>query len=67
MKIKLTRVNEDFHFQATNERGHQIEIDSRKEFGGNDLAPSPMELLLMAVAGCSAIDIVSILKKQKQH
>ncbi|MDN3676383.1 OsmC family protein [Flavobacterium paronense] len=67
MKIKLKRLNEDFHFQAINERGHQIEIDSRKEFGGSDLAPSPMELLLMAVAGCSAIDIISILKKQKQQ
>ena len=67
MKIKLKRLNEDFHFQATNERGHQIEIDSRKEFGGNDLAPSPMELLLMGVAGCSSIDIISILKKQRQN
>jgi len=67
MKIKLKRVNKDFHFEATNERGHHIEIDSRKEFGGNDLAPSPMELLLMSVAGCSAIDIISILKKQKQQ
>ncbi|MEC4004569.1 OsmC family protein [Flavobacterium sp. SUN052] len=67
MTIKLTRLNEDFHFQAENERGHQIEIDSRKEFGGSDLATSPMELLLMALAGCSAIDIVSILKKQKQQ
>jgi len=67
MKIKLKRVNDDFYFQATNERGHKIEIDSRKEFGGNDLAPSPMELLLMSIAGCSAIDIISILKKQKQQ
>lgn len=67
MKIQLKRLNDDYHFQATNERGHQVEIDSRKEFGGSDLAASPMELLLMSVAGCSAIDIISILKKQKQQ
>lgn len=67
MKIQLKRLNDDYHFEATNERGHQVEIDSRKEFGGSDLAASPMELLLMSVAGCSAIDVISILKKQKQH
>ena len=42
-----------------------IEIDNK-----SDLSPkgvSPMELLLMGVAGCSSIDIISILKKQKQN
>jgi len=66
MKITLERLNDNFHFIAKNERGHTIEIDSRKEFGGADLGPSPMELLLFGLASCSAIDIVSILKKQKQ-
>ena len=37
------------------------------EFGGNDLGASPMELVLMGVAGCSAIDMISILKKQRQE
>jgi putative redox protein len=32
------------------------------EFGGDDQGPSPMELVLMGVAGCSAIDMISILK-----
>jgi putative redox protein len=67
MKITLNRINENYHFQLKNERGHIVELDSRAEFGGNDLAPSPMELLLMGVAGCSAIDIISILKKQRQE
>jgi putative redox protein len=67
MKITLNRINENYHFQLKNERGHVVELDSRAEFGGNDLAPSPMELLLMGVAGCSAIDIISILKKQRQE
>jgi putative redox protein len=66
MKITLKRINDDYHFELQNERGHQVFLDSRAEFGGHDLAPSPMELLLMGVAGCSAIDIISILKKQRQ-
>lgn len=67
MKITLRRINEDYHFELQNERGHKVYLDSRAEFGGSDLAPSPMELLLMGVAGCSAIDIISILKKQRQN
>jgi len=67
MKITLKRINEDYHFELQNERGHKVYLDSRAEYGGNDLAPSPMELLLMGVAGCSAIDIISILKKQRQN
>ena len=67
MKITLERINNDYHFQLKNERGHLVELDNKSEFGGNDLAPSPMELLLMGVAGCSAIDIISILKKQRQE
>lgn len=66
MKITLDRINDDYHFQLKNERGHLVEIDNKSEFGGHDLASSPMELLLMGVAGCSSIDIISILKKQRQ-
>ncbi|SEG53556.1 putative redox protein [Halpernia humi] len=67
MKIKLNRIGDAYHFKAENERGHIVEMDSRAEFGGQDLAASPMELLLMSLAGCSSIDIISILKKQKQN
>lgn len=67
MKVKLNRINNDYHFELQNERGHKVYLDSRAEYGGSDLAPSPMELLLMGVAGCSAIDIISILKKQRQQ
>ncbi|CCG52479.1 Putative stress-induced protein OsmC family [Flavobacterium indicum GPTSA100-9 = DSM 17447] len=66
MKITLKRIDEDYHFELQNERGHKVYLDNRAEFGGQDLAPSPMELLLMGVAGCSAIDIITILKKQRQ-
>ena len=67
MKITLDRINDDFHFQLKNERGHLVDIDNKAEFGGHDLGASPMELVLMGVAGCSAIDVISILKKQRQE
>ena len=67
MKITLERVNENFHFQLKNERGHIVNVDARPDFGGNDMGPSPMELVLMSVASCSGIDMISILKKQRQE
>ncbi len=66
MKITLNRINEAYHFELKNERGHVTHIDSKAAVGGHDLAPSPMEYVLMGVAGCSSIDIISILKKQRQ-
>ncbi|GEM55725.1 disulfide bond formation regulator [Flavobacterium branchiophilum NBRC 15030 = ATCC 35035] len=66
MKVTLERVNENFHFQLKNDRGHVVDVDARPSFGGNDMGASPMELVLMAVAGCSGIDMISILKKQRQ-
>jgi len=67
MKITLNRVNNNYHFELNNERGHIVNVDNKAAFGGDDLGASPMELVLMGVAGCSAIDIISILKKQKQE
>mgnify|MGYP000134679477 CR=1 FL=1 len=67
MKITLNRVNENYHFELKNERGHIVNVDNRSEFGGDDLGASPMEVVLMGVAGCSAIDMISILKKQRQE
>jgi len=67
MKVQLKRLDNDYHFELKNERGHITYIDSKAEVGGHDLAPSPMEYVLMGVAGCSAIDIISILKKQRQE
>ena len=67
MKVILDRVNENFHFQVKNDRGYKVDLDKRKEQGGEDLGASPMELLLMGVAGCNAIDMISVLKKQRQQ
>jgi len=60
MKIKLNRLNDDFLFECTNEQGNSILLDNTTLPGAKGV--SPMQSLLMAVAGCSGIDLVSILK-----
>jgi len=66
MKINIKRLNDNFHMEASNEDGNTIQMDSSPEIGGEGKGMRPMQLLLAAVGGCSAIDVVLILKKQKQ-
>ena len=64
MKIKLKNISGS-HSTIENETGNSISIDNKSV--ENPKGVSPMELLLMGVAGCSSIDIISILNKQKQN
>lgn len=52
--------------QACNDDGVTIQMDGSPDIGGENLGFRPMQLLLAAVGGCSSIDIILILKKQKQ-
>jgi putative redox protein len=45
--------------------GHEIILDSKPEFGGEDRGARPKPLMLVALAGCTAMDVVSILKKMR--
>lgn len=67
MKVNLQRLDDAFHFEARNEQGVTMHFDANPEIGGHDKGVRPMQALLMAVGGCSAIDIVLILKKQRQE
>ena len=44
---------------------HKVVIDAKKELGGSDLGPRPKKLMLTALAGCTGIDVIMILKKMK--
>ena len=66
MTIELTREQLDYGFAATDAAGHRVQMDTSPEHGGNNYGARPMQLLLMALAGCSAIDVISILSKQRQ-
>lgn len=66
MKIDVNWLGSNFHFEAENETKGKIRIDGNNKIGGLEGGLSPMQLLLAGAGGCSAIDVVSILEKQKQ-
>jgi len=66
MKVELVRVGDGFHFEGSGSSNVKIHTDGSPEIGGQNEGVRPMELLLMGLASCSAIDVVLILKKQKQ-
>jgi putative redox protein len=66
MRIELKRLDDAFHFEAKSETGNMAFMDGGENIGGHNKGVRPMQMLLMGLGGCSAIDIVMILKKQKQ-
>jgi len=57
----------EYGFEATDAKGYKVRMDTNKEMGGKNFGASPMQLLLMGLAGCTSIDVVNILNKQKQN
>jgi putative redox protein len=66
MKVQLKRVDKAFHFTGTGSDNVPVQIDASESVGGHHAGARPMELLLISLASCSAIDIILILQKQKQ-
>lgn len=64
MKINL-EWNKGMQFFATDETGHRILVDTGREHGGLDEGMAPLALLLVALAGCMAMDIVTIVQKKR--
>ncbi len=54
-------------FVAESESGHAFVMDGAQEGGGRNLGPRPMEVVLLGTGGCSAYDVVTILKKARQR
>lgn len=67
MKISIHQLEDDEHFEASNESGGKIRLDGSGTVGGLEGGITPLQLLLAGVGACSAIDIAGILKKQKQE
>ena len=67
IEVNLKRLNGDFGFEGTDAKGHTVRMDTSDETGGENFGIRPMQMLLMGLGGCSAIDIVMILKKQRQE
>jgi len=66
MKITIDQL-EKTHMEAQNEEGGLVRMDGSTSIGGLEGGFSPMQLLLAGIGGCSAIDIIGILKKQRQN
>lgn len=66
MKITVTRVDDNYNLRATNTAGQGVLMDADPGIGGSNKGMRPMQLLISALGGCSAIDIINILKKQRQ-
>ncbi|MFM6943401.1 MAG: OsmC family protein, partial [Aquirufa sp.] len=62
----LNRLDQDFHFEAKGSSPIPVHIDAAEGIGGHNAGARPMELLLMGLGGCTAIDVILILKKQRQ-
>ena len=63
MECKITWAGEGVSFIAETGSNHRLTMDGDAEAGGRNLGPRPMELLLAGTGGCTAFDVVSILKK----
>ena len=66
MQVELIRIDDAFHFEASGTAGVPVQIDAAEDIGGHNAGARPMELLLMGLGGCSAIDVLLIMKKQRQ-
>ncbi|WP_028297260.1 OsmC family protein [Olivibacter sitiensis] len=68
MKVQLKLENEAVHFLGHSDTTKAtVPIDGSPDIGGQALGVRPMELVLMAVGSCSALDLLSILRKQRQE
>lgn len=66
MQVELIRLDDAFHFEAKGMSGVPVHIDAAENIGGHNAGARPMELLLMGLGGCTAIDVLLIMKKQRQ-
>lgn len=54
-------------FLGESDSGHSVVMDGPPESGGRNLGIRPMEMLLLGMGGCTAFDVVSVLKKSRQE
>lgn len=68
MEVKATiKWVDDAMFVGQSGSGHSVVMDGPEQFGGHNLGVRPMEMLLLGLGGCTAFDVVLILKKFRQN
>jgi putative redox protein len=66
VEFSIKRRSGEFHLEGKNSVGNIVLTDGSPDIGGTGLGARPMELLLASLGSCSAIDVILILKKQRQ-
>ncbi len=64
--ITLKRIDNDYQFETIDESNQTMTMDIPVDQGGHGMGVRPMQALLSALGGCSGVDVVMILKKQKE-
>jgi putative redox protein len=67
MSCTVRWTGEGMAFLAETGSGHLLAMDGAPEGGGRNLAPRPMETMLAGAGGCTAYDVVAILRKSRQE
>jgi putative redox protein len=65
MTVRAT-LETGMRFDVQTGSGHHVKLDAAEHNGGQNSGPQPMEMLLVALAGCSGMDILTILRKKRQ-
>jgi putative redox protein len=66
MRVEIERVNNAMHLEARNEDGIRVQMDGSPDVGGQNLGARPMQMVLMALGGCTSIDVLSMLQKMRE-
>ncbi len=62
----VVKLDQRMHFTGTPDTGFDVVMDSDSSVGGDNTGPRPMELILIGLCGCTAMDVISILRKKRQ-
>ena len=65
-QVSVTWQHEDLLLQAENDTGNSITLDSSAGVGGKNRGARPLQLLLIGLAGCTAMDVLSILQRKRE-
>lgn len=66
IKVELERVDGNHAMEAVDAKGNVVRMDAGPDDGGRDSGFRPMQMLLAAMGGCSSVDVISILRKQRE-
>ena len=65
-QVSVTWQHDGLLLEAENDTGNRMILDAGAGVGGQNRGPRPLQLLLMGLAGCTAMDVISILQKKRE-